>query len=83
MSALIRTLTPDGMRAATSNEEIFVAELFAIWQRDQIKIKCTPAEFSALMQMIMLTDLYVHDLGQTSAFAVTFMLEALAAQLTQ
>ena len=83
MSALIRALTPDGMRAAMSDDEGFVAELFEIWQRDGITIKCTPVQFSALMQMIMLTDLYVHDLDKAGAFAVDFMLEALANQLTK
>ena len=83
MSALIRTLTPDGMRAAMSDDEGFVAELFAIWRRDGITIKCAPAQFSALMQMVMLTDLYVHDLDKAGAFAVDFMLEALADKLTE
>ena len=83
MSALIRALTPGGMRAATSDEEAFVAELFEIWRRDGIKINCAPAQFSALMQMVMLTDLYVHDLGEANAFAVDFMLEALADKLTK
>jgi AcrR family transcriptional regulator len=83
MSALIRALTPDGMRAATSDEETFVTELFEIWRLDGIKIKCTPAQLSALMQLIMVTDLYVHDLGETNAFAVNFMLEALADKLTK
>ncbi len=83
MSALIRTLTPDGMRAATPDGEAFVAELFDIWRRSGLKVKCTPPQFAAVIQMVMLTDLHVNDLGEANAFAVDFMLEALADKLTK
>jgi AcrR family transcriptional regulator len=82
MNALMRTLTPAGMRAATLDDEAFIEELFEIWRRSGLRVKCTPFQFSAVMQVLFFIDLDVQELGESHASAIDLMLEALADKLT-
>ncbi len=81
MMALVRSLTPKGMRASTTDEEAFITELFGIWRHSGLKIKCKPLEFSSLIQPVFMMDLSVHGLGEAHALSVDYILEALAEKL--
>jgi AcrR family transcriptional regulator len=82
MAALLRVMSLDGARAATSDEEAFAAEILGIFRETGLKVRCKPLELSSLMQTIFLTDLAVQGLGPAYAQSVDFMLDAVAVKLT-
>jgi AcrR family transcriptional regulator len=81
MAALLRALSPDGMRPSPSDEEAFAAELLGIFRENGVKVRCKPLELSSLMQAIFLLDLSVQGLSEAHAQAVDLMLIAVAEKL--
>jgi AcrR family transcriptional regulator len=83
MHALTRTRMSDMMETAVADGEAFIVELFGIWRKSGVKMRCTPRQFAAVMQMLMVADLNALDMGKDYASALDLLLQALADKLTQ
>lgn len=83
LNAVMRHVSPERLNSAMQEGAPFFDEIFAIWRKSGLKVRCTPMEFAAVMQSIVYVDLHSTTLGEMGQPALDLIVEAIAEKLTR
>lgn len=83
LNAVMRHVSPERMHSAMQAGTPFFDEIFTLWRKSGLKVRCTPLEFAAVMQSIVYVDLHSETLGAMRQPAIDFIVEAVAEKLTR
>jgi AcrR family transcriptional regulator len=83
LNAVMRHVSPERMHSAMLEGTPFFHEIFTIWRKSGMKVRCMPLEFAAVMQSIVYVDLHSDTLGEMRQPAIDFIVEAVADKLTR